>query len=81
MSNSQFRFVVDPVETAGFREARWDGALTALQATGYTITGVGPDGDWPVLIEYPDGRTINHTSEPINGPYVEVYGTKKLGRA
>lgn len=76
--STQFRFVVVPVEDESIREARWDRELSILQATGRTVAGVGPDGDWPVLIEYPDGRTIDSTTSPLDGPFVEVYGTKPL---
>ena len=78
MSNTQFRFPVDPLENEAIREARWDRMVAVLQEGGRTITGVGPDSDWPVLIEYPDGETIDNTTHPIDGPFVEVYGTKKL---
>ena len=76
--STQFRFTVDPAEPEVVREARWDRMVLVLQEGGRTVAGVGPDGDWPVHIEYPDGETIDNTTHPIDGPFVEVYGTKKL---
>jgi hypothetical protein len=76
--STQFRFTVDPHEDQSVREARWDQMLSVLHGAGRTVAGVGPDGDWPVHIEYPDGETIDNTTHPIDGPFVEVYGTKKL---
>jgi hypothetical protein len=79
--STQFRFKIDPGELAEEREARWDSSLAELQAAGLTVAGVGPDGDWPIGIEYPDGHTISFTSEPLDGPIVEVYDTRKLNVA
>lgn len=76
--NIQFRFLVSPGEDLAAREARWDTAISDLQAGGMTVSGTGPDGDWPVRVEFPDGQTIDHTNHPIDGPFVEIYDTVPL---
>lgn len=73
-----FRFLVDPSEDHEAREHRWDAALLQLQATGLTIQGTGPDGDFPLRYEFPDGKSIEETSLPLDGPFVEVYDTVPL---
>ena len=74
-----FRFVVNPAESWEDRDARWDKELTELQSTtGLTVAGLGPDGDYPNRYEFPDGKSVNETDLPLDGPFVEVYETKAL---
>lgn len=74
----KFRFPVDPLESLEEREARWDDALAELQAKGVTIAGLGPDGDYPNRYEFPDGKSVEETELPLDGPFVEVYETAPL---
>ena len=76
--STEFRFPVDPLESWEDRETRWDKELTELQSTGLTVAGLGPDGDYPTRYEFPDGKSVNETDLPLDGPFVEVYETKAL---
>ena len=77
--STAFRFVVDPAESLEEREARWDDAVAELHATGLDVSGHGPDEDYPIRYEYPDGKSVEETDLPLDGPFVEVYDTKPLG--
>lgn len=61
----EYRFTVDPKETEDSRNVRWDKQLLELQATGYTIKGCGPDGDYPLRYE--------PNPYDLGGPFVEIY--------
>jgi hypothetical protein len=75
----EYRFVVNPDESLEEREARWDVELAALHEQGLTVSGLGPDEDYPIRYEFPDGKSVNDTELPLDGPFVEVYDTKPLG--
>ena len=81
MSSSEFKFLVDPAESDEEREARWDKELGQLQSTGYTVSGVGPDGDWPIRNDPPEGKSWTEFWQDPTQPFVEVYNTVPLGDA
>lgn len=68
----EFRFPVVNAESVEDRDARWDEAITALQANGKTIRGTGPDGDWPLqLIPDEDGHTEVYSVVPLKEGFAD----------
>ena len=72
-SKDEFHFHVDPQESDLDREQRWDAAIIALQEEGFTIDGDGPDGDYPIRNEAPDGSSWTNFWENPEQGWVEVY--------
>jgi hypothetical protein len=64
-------FLVIPGEGDQLREARWNKIINNLQRYGWTISGTGPDLDWPVRIELADESNYA-------GSYYEVYDVVPL---
>lgn len=68
----EFRFPVDQAESDEDREARWDEAITTLQASGRTIRGCGPDDDWPTsVIPNDHGHTEVYTIVPLKEGFAD----------
>lgn len=81
MSNEEFRFKVIPTEDLVSREERWDREIQQLQATGLTVQGVGPDGDYPIRYAFAEDDSLSF-DEWWKGnpetPWFEVYNTVPL---
>ena len=71
----EMKFWFDPEEPAAEHEARWDKDVQEQWDKGLTLSGLGPDGDWPIRIEDAEGNPFHPGAVFLErtGGYYEVY--------